>query len=991
MRLTSLRLDRYGAFTGLAVSLGPGLTVVYGPNEAGKSTLLHAIGDALWGLVPRQHAYAFEVAPSRLQITAEVDGTSGTQAVTVTGRGWRSSDGAPVEPWWADGPVANRQAWDVGFGIDRDRLRDGGRAVLRDGGDLADLLFQARTGVDLAAARARLVEEADAIWKRHRNARNVSLRAAKERADGFASQLVEAIHAADAVAELEQELRRAESDLTAARAAHTRAVAAKEAAQRDDRAYRHAVRLAGIRREIGDVAAAGCVLSEVELSRCEDAATALEVAEQALQGLDADLVELDATPLPPPDPDALSVAELVEELRRGDEAEAGRGDRMQRLHGQVGSLLSELRAAAAELDPALALADEVGLRRAAPTLALPADTADLLNRLAGQIADAQRIVDEAAGERRAAEGELLPGAPAGERGALGRWEEARQARDRAWGQVRGPWLTGELPEAGERAALASGLDGALVATDVAAGAAAVEAEELVEAQTRAEERQRRLEAARRKHEASAEVLATLVERWRLAVRGCGLPEALDAPAWQVRWSAVERVSELLAELAGADAHVRELAGESSAFRGRVEGALRPLGIDSGDTLPALAAAYERVRKARQAEVAAAERDRQRASIASKQAREEATQKQAGQILEGLAARTEGDLDAVVNRSRCLLDLRQTEQSVLGELRAAAPDDDPDDLATRLPAVTVEAIKEAVGVAGDDADDAVGELEAEQERRANLAEELRRAKQDGDAAALRQQEVDALDEMAELARRWARLQVMAGLLDRVARAVGSRADASLLQHAGSLAGTLTGGRVQGLSAADGAGDTRSLVVHLSGDQDAEACDLSEGTADQVFLALRLAGIRQRQDAATAGGSETLPVVLDDVLMAHDDVRTEAALGLLVEEARDQQIVLFTHHRAVAEAAKAVGAVVVSLEAPFSSGDVRPGSGMGRPSRLGPVSERAQQHFDADPAAVRAWARQHGLAVGDRGRIPGEIIAAYQARERPGSAAGRPSSR
>jgi uncharacterized protein YhaN len=53
-------------------------------------------------------------------------------------------------------------------------------------------------------------------------------------------------------------------------------------------------------------------------------------------------------------------------------------------------------------------------------------------------------------------------------------------------------------------------------------------------------------------------------------------------------------------------------------------------------------------------------------------------------------------------------------------------------------------------------------------------------------------------------------------------------------------------------------------------------------------------------------------LDDVLMAHDDARTEAALQVLAEQAVDQQIVLTTHHLSVAEAARTVGAAVVSLE-------------------------------------------------------------------------------
>ncbi len=981
MRLTRLTLDRYGAFTGLGVSFGPGLTVVYGPNESGKSTLLHAIGDVLWGLAPRQHPYAFELAPSRLKVTAEIVGSAGPQVLAVTSRGRLSGEGDAVQPWWGNGPVASRKAWETGFGIDRDRLREGGRAVLRDGGDLADLLFQARTGVDLAAARARLLDEADAIWRTHRGARTVSLRVAKERADEFTGQLARAINSADMVAELETELQRADAELVTARAAHARASAARDAAQRDGRAHRFACRLAGIRRTIDEATDAGAVLSESELHRHDQAATALAAAERDLLDLEAQFAELDATPLPPLDAAALAVAHLVEELRRGDEAEAERQARIQRQEGERVGLLRDLRQAAADLDPRLALADEAVLRRQAPALVLSADAVDLLNRSAEAVAAARRELDEAAAALEAAEADLLPSAPTGERGARGRWEEARQARDRAWERVREPWMSGDLPAFDVRSAMASEVDGALEATDFAAGEAAAEAEVHVEAQTRAEERRRWLEKARSDHEQAAGAHAEALDKWRLSVRSCGLPDALDPPAWIVRSETLRRVSDLLAQLADIDAETRRLAMDAGVFQERVAAAVSPLGIDPADPLAALALAYKRVAGAREAQVAATEHAGKRTVIIGERAKKETARRHAQEILDALAAGSDGDLEALVSRSRTLLELRQAQQAVLDELRAAAPDDDPDDLVSRLAALSEADVREAVGRAEDGADEALGELEAKKERRTDLAKELKDAKEDRDAAVLHQQQVESLDEMAELARRWAKLHIMAGILEHVLRAAEAQTDGSLLEHASSLAGALTGGRVQGLSASEGSSDRRSLLVQLSGDRDADDDDgLSEGTADQVFLALRLAGIRQRQEAAAAVGCDMLPVVLDDVLMAHDDARTTAALKVLVDEARDQQIALFTHHGAVAEAARDAGATVVELEPPPAGDDRRSVT-----VRLGPQQRsdrspgRAEQQLGVDPTQVRAWARAHGWAVGDRGRVRAEITAAYLARE------------
>lgn len=969
MRIARLTLDRYGAFSGMTVRFGEGLTVVHGPNEAGKTTISHAIGDLLWGLVPRLHRYAFDVAPSRLQMTATVDGASGPQVLTVSSRGWRDATGTPVDPWWRNGPVDSRLAWEAGYGLDRDRLREGGQAVLRDGGDLADLLFQARTGMDLAAARDRLVTEAEKLWKRHRGARG-ELRTHKAAVDELRARFADALHSADAVMSLAEELQDAERKLETVRAAHARTTTAMDAAQRDARARPVAASLAGVRREIDTVISAGAVLSASDLERYDMACAALATARATLAQLEADEAALDAVPLPAPDPEALAIASEVDRLRRDEGAESERRTRLERLRSQESDRHRDLRKVVAALDPSLVLADDAALRATAPDLVLPAETVGMLDRLADGLEQAVRAVEDARGAVTAAEAGLAPHVPDAHRSAHGRWEGARQLRDRTWAQIRSHWLAGDLPEPGVRARLATDLDGALVTTDVAAGEAATEAEAFVEARTRAQERQRDLERAEADLQACTAQLQNSSARWTRALGSALLPETLDVPAWRTRAAGVARISELLLALAHLDEESGGARADSDRFCDRVRAAASPLEIPTPDPLAALTAAWRRVEEARRANAAWVERERQRAKITEKRAAARTTARQAGQSLDELAARSgDGDLEALVVRSRRLVDLRRDEQAVLDRLRAAAPGDDPDELVARLADMSDAQIEEVLGRARDDATDAIAARDMAQGRRTQLADQLLAAKQDRDAATVHQQHVDALDEMAELTRRWARLQLMAGLLDRVVRAEDTRADSSLLAHASALAVALTAGRVRELRIAETSGGNRTLAIHVAGGLDLETAGLSEGTADQLFLALRLAGIRQRQAAARASGAETLPVVLDDVLVAHDDPRTAAALRALVQEARDHQIVLFTHHRAVALEARAAGACVEEI---------------GRPVPAPPhASARPRADGDADDAAaVRAWARAHGIETSSRGRIPRDVLAAYHAAIRPG---------
>ena len=74
------------------------------------------------------------------------------------------------------------------------------------------------------------------------------------------------------------------------------------------------------------------------------------------------------------------------------------------------------------------------------------------------------------------------------------------------------------------------------------------------------------------------------------------------------------------------------------------------------------------------------------------------------------------------------------------------------------------------------------------------------------------------------------------------------------------------------------------------------EMSEGTLDQLYLALRLAALDVRRSAGV-----DLPVVLDDVLMTSDEDRSGAMLEALAQFAHENQVIVFTHHRHIVDVA------------------------------------------------------------------------------------------
>jgi uncharacterized protein YhaN len=74
-------------------------------------------------------------------------------------------------------------------------------------------------------------------------------------------------------------------------------------------------------------------------------------------------------------------------------------------------------------------------------------------------------------------------------------------------------------------------------------------------------------------------------------------------------------------------------------------------------------------------------------------------------------------------------------------------------------------------------------------------------------------------------------------------------------------------------------------------------MSDGTADQLYLSLRLAGLEDYLDK-----NESIPFIVDDILIKFDDGRAAAALQALAQLSARTQVIFFTHHRHLVELAE-----------------------------------------------------------------------------------------
>ena len=92
--------------------------------------------------------------------------------------------------------------------------------------------------------------------------------------------------------------------------------------------------------------------------------------------------------------------------------------------------------------------------------------------------------------------------------------------------------------------------------------------------------------------------------------------------------------------------------------------------------------------------------------------------------------------------------------------------------------------------------------------------------------------------------------------------------------------------------------RLFGIRPSGEQ-VDVAGMSEGSRDQLYLALRLAALELQVEQGL-----NMPLIADDLFINFDDRRTAAGLKVLGDLSRSMQVVFLTHHDHLVPLAKEV---------------------------------------------------------------------------------------
>lgn len=176
MRLDRLDLVRYGKFTDRSLDFGtakpgkPDFHLVYGPNEAGKSTLFSAYLDLLFG-IEKSSAYGFLHSYGLMRVGGQLSIGSQQHEAYRLKRNQASLVAADDRPL-PDALFASvlggmdRNAYRTMFSLDDESIEKGGEDILKSEGELGAMLFSASSGLsDMATGLAALKLEADEFYR----------------------------------------------------------------------------------------------------------------------------------------------------------------------------------------------------------------------------------------------------------------------------------------------------------------------------------------------------------------------------------------------------------------------------------------------------------------------------------------------------------------------------------------------------------------------------------------------------------------------------------------------------------------------------------------------------------------------------------------------------------------------------------------------------------------------------------------------------------
>jgi uncharacterized protein YhaN len=404
----------------------------------------------------------------------------------------------------------------------------------------------------------------------------------------------------------------------------------------------------------------------------------------------------------------------------------------------------------------------------------------------------------------------------------------------------------------------------------------------------------RLEAHHQKGARLEQAAETALEHWKTQCRAVGLPADVSP---QSGLALLREREDLLAKFDAwrkSSARRDKILQAVHHYEGEVAELSLPLGIEGDTTEARVSRLWTALTRAREAqtrhEQLVGQVQEARESLESQRKVSAQATRAFEELVRQARIETAGELEPLLagleTRDRSRAQIATLRETLIGLARGQTVDD----FLARLGEEDADSLPDRKVLLQGQRQEKEAALQAVLDRAYALKAERHKLEASGDAAAHHRQQAELLAaRLKQDASRYVRLRLAAHFLQTQIERFRKENQGPLLERSGEVFRRITRGAFSGLGAEFSADDTPVLVGLRPDGASVAVSGMSDGTRDQLYLALRLAALDRYLEQ-----HEPMPLILDDLLITFDDDRAAAILLELAEQARRTQILLFTHH-------------------------------------------------------------------------------------------------
>lgn len=401
-----------------------------------------------------------------------------------------------------------------------------------------------------------------------------------------------------------------------------------------------------------------------------------------------------------------------------------------------------------------------------------------------------------------------------------------------------------------------------------------------------------LEEKRMEHARTEESLSELHAEWKTWLRSASLPEEMLPDIVQEVFPKAHHLAALLHSNRTKSDHLQVLTATVAEYKSAVDSLLQECGILSGgsvegdiDCLVSSLGENEANRKKKEGAALSCRKLENKIALLTEEIDTLLAEKTAL-----LAKGSSTDNDQFRENGRVWSERRELARELESRksaiVRAAGKDRSFDAFATELETLEYAEVTGAVSDLEERLGETEGRIEEQNTRLGQISESIAQLETEDESSRLDSELRCLSDEVNISSREWAKRVIAAHILAGAVERYEKERQPAVIREATGIFADISDGRYRRIIKPM---DADGVIVEEATGGRKEVRELSRGTAEQLYLALRFGYITEfgKHDVA-------LPVVFDDILVNFDPVRKENSCRAIARLAETNQVLYFTCH-------------------------------------------------------------------------------------------------